>query len=336
MASFTDPVARIEAIVAGAEPAFQKAFLELVAGIQSQATLQVIADLLARGSIEAALGNLFLASESLSVPWNATFTTAGTSTGFMMSQALTAFGLPPINVTFNQLNTGAIRVMQANRLRLVREFSLGQVEATREALLRGLQTGANPIQQARNFQGSIGLTRHQVGAVANYREALERGSLEALNRELRDRRFDPAVRRAARTGIPLTNAQVDRMVERYRQRFIKHRAQTIARTEALRAANAGRFQMFIQAFEDGTLDPSQVTQIWNTAGDARVRNFTNSATSHVSMDQQERPIGIPFTSGAGASLFFPGDPSAPSNDTIRCRCAVATRILSLDAVGTTL
>lgn len=330
MASFEDPISRIERIIAGAEPEFQKAFLGLVSGLQNQASVQRVADLLARGNINEALGDLFLASGSLAIPWNGTFNAAGVSTSIVISEALQSFGLPQISVVWDQLNEGAVRVMRENRLRLVRGFTQTQVEATRTALIDGIQRGANPIEQARAFRGSIGLTPSQVRSVQNYRDSLERGSLEALNRQLRDKRFDSSVRRAASGGVPLTTEQIDRMVEAFRRRTLRHRSEVIARTEALRAANAGSQAMYLQAIENGTLDPNQLEQEWNTAGGSRVRR------SHVAMDQQKRPIGVPFTSGNGASLRYPGDPNAPAEDSIECRCAIGTRILSLDAVGTTV
>jgi uncharacterized protein with gpF-like domain len=62
-------------------------------------------------------------------------------------------------------------------------------------------------------------------------------------------------------------------------------------------------------------------QTWNTAGDERVRE------SHADMEGQQVPLGQPFVSGLGNDLMYPGDPSAPAEDVINCRCVV-TRELS--------
>jgi uncharacterized protein with gpF-like domain len=55
---------------------------------------------------------------------------------------------------------------------------------------------------------------------------------------------------------------------------------------------------------------------WIAARDSRTR------PSHVSADGQVVQVGQPFQVG-GAQLFYPGDPTGPADETIRCRCAVA-------------
>lgn len=169
--------------------------------------------------------------------------------------------------------------------------------------------------------------------MVSYRAALENLDSNALQRQLRDRRFDGTVQRAISAKEALKPAQVEKMTDRYRQRTLKHRSEVIARTEALRSVNMGINEQYAQAIQAGDLQSDQLVQIWNTAGDARVRDFSNGAqTSHQSMQGQERPVGLPFTSGAGNSLSFPGDPSAPGFETIQCRCVVSTRILSLGEI----
>jgi len=141
-----------------------------------------------------------------------------------------------------------------------------------------------------------------------------------VNLKLRDRRFDPSANRnLASLGdarVPLTNGQIDKMTQRYEQRFINHRANVIARTETTAAVNAGEMEMFQQAIDEGAIEPEDLTNTWITAGDERVRG------SHSFMNGQKRPFGTPFQSGAGNLLRFPGDPNAPGSDTIQCRCVI--------------
>ena len=54
-----------------------------------------------------------------------------------------------------------------------------------------------------------------------------------------------------------------------------------------------------------------------TAAYERVR------VSLVAMNGQSRDLQEPFTSGAGNSLRFPGDPLGPASDTVNWRCVVA-------------
>ena len=226
---------------------------------------------------------------------------------------------------FDVTNDRAVKLMREERLRLIREFTAAQREATRNALVAGIQAGENPAGQARRFRNSIGLTLSQNVAVERYRDVLTNahtGTVEALNRELRDRRFDGTVARAARTGEPLTDEQIDRMVERYRERFIRFRSETIARTEALRATNNGGHLAFMQAVDEGLLEEGQIEREWVTARDERVRS------SHAKLHGLKRGINETFPS-EGGPLLYPGDPAAPADETIRCRCVLAHRMVSL-------
>jgi len=209
--------------------------------------------------------------------------------------------------------------MQQERLRLIRNFTADQREATRSALTDGIRRGLNPRDQARMFRDSIGLTGRQQAAVNNYRRLLEEGNSEALQRQLRDRRFDPTVRRAIRTGEPLTTAQIDRMVSRYSDRMRSYRATVIARTEALRAVHQGTEELYRQAIDEGHLNSDQLMRTWHDADDRRVR------ASHNRLDGLERRIGDTFPGDEGP-LRFPGDPEAPAAETVQCRCVLSTRI----------
>ena len=209
--------------------------------------------------------------------------------------------------------------MQQERLALIREFTEQQRQATRLAMTDGITRGLNPIDQARAFRNSIGLTQRQQASVINYRRLLEQASLgdgEALTRSLRDRRFDPTIRRAIRTGEPLSQAQIDRMVERYGDRSVKYRAEVIGRTEAQRAVHAGQDEAIRQAVEDGPIEPPEVRREWISARDGRVRD------SHADLNGVVRGLDETFPGRDGA-LRFPGDPWAPPSETIQCRCSLA-------------
>jgi uncharacterized protein with gpF-like domain len=116
------------------------------------------------------------------------------------------------------------------------------------------------------------------------------------------------------------------MVKRYAERMVKYRAEVIARTEALRSVHQGTEEMYRQAIANGDLTAEALSREWNTAKDERVRE------SHAPMNGQVQPFGQPFISGAGNSLNYPGDPEAPAEEVIQCRCVVGTRITSLTAL----
>ena len=221
-------------------------------------------------------------------------------------------------IGFDVSNHRAVQHLRETRFRLISDITIEQRDAIQQTLVEGTGRGLNPRQQAVNVRRAIGLTGPQELAARNYRIALERGSADALDRELRDRRFDPRVRRAV-AGEPLTRQQIDRMVERYRDRQLRHRARVIARTEALRAVHAGAHEAYQQAIESGNFSADEVVRTWRTAADERVR------PTHVAANGQRRGLDLPFLVG-GARLLYPGDERGPARETIQCRCVVAVRV----------
>lgn len=310
---FEDPAARLERLTANVEPQFRARFLAVVASIKEAYTLESLAYMIEQGQIEEALVTAEVAALQMSSVWTQVFIRSGTETAVVLQDSLN------IIVEFDHLNRGALDVMMANRLRLVEGFVEEQRAATREALLDGISRGLNPIEQARNFRASVGLTPYQQRIINNYRRQLENLEPELFSRLLRDKRFDRTVRSAIEAGKPLTSEQIERMVERYTERWVKYRSEVIARTEALRSVHAGNNEMFRQAVERGDLDPNDLIREWVTSGRSNVRD------SHQAMGGQKRKWGELFLSGNGNLLEYPGDERAPASDTAQCVCAVTTR-----------
>ncbi|OLN21716.1 phage portal protein [Domibacillus antri] len=98
-----------------------------------------------------------------------------------------------------------------------------------------------------------------------------------------------------------------RIEELYSEEFGKARALTIARTEVISAANYGN-RMGAKATG---LD---LEKKWISVGDKRSRD------SHKTANGQTRPMDEPYDIG-GAEAMYPGDPSLPAKERIKCRCA---------------
>jgi hypothetical protein len=318
LTDFEDSHKRIERLLANAEPRMAAAFLRMVRAIRSKFTLNEIARFIETGSMAQALDTALRSVAIIGEAFVDEFVAAARETAAFFGRSVRE-----IQIVFNQTNNSAVAAMQSNQLRLVRGFTDEQRELVRQILVDGIRRGLNPLEIAREFKNSIGLTPYQLQVVANYRRSLESLSADALSRELRDRRFDPQVRRAILSDEPLTRDQIERMVQRYHERMLAHRAEVIARTEALRAVNQGTQALYLQAVEEGTLDPNNMERIWNTAADERVRG------SHRPMNGQERGIDEPFESGLGNQLRYPGDENAPAEEVINCRCVVSVRIKSI-------
>lgn len=308
-----DPESRIRALISSADPKIRNAFLEAVDSAKGQRTISQLTAMLEAGLLEEALALLEAIPAQIATAVSFVFVASGTDTADLISEVIER------TVTFDQFNQRAVNIMQNARLRLIQEFNAEQRDATLQALQEGIQSGANPREQARNFRDSIGLTTRQNQAVRNYRTLLETNSRQALNRELRDRRFDPTVIRAVNEKTPLTGTQIDRMVDRYRERYLLYRSEVIARTEALRTVHQGVDEMYQQSFDENVLDPNDLEREWITSQRFNVRD------SHDGMHGQKKAIGEDFVSDNGVILRYPGDERAPAEETVQCVCVLTTR-----------
>lgn len=94
--------------------------------------------------------------------------------------------------------------------------------------------------------------------------------------------------------------------------FNRARALTIARTESTTAANKG-----IQLGAGST--DYVVEKFWIATMDKRTRRDHMLASA-----QEPIPVNAPFIVG-GTPMMFPGDPSAPADQVINCRCVQAVQ-----------
>ena len=311
------------------EAAVRRAFQTFLVDTRSNATLHQVRQLLELGRVDAALEIVDQHVVRMANVIPRIVTEAGNASiddlGVRFGRQLTGGRVAAV---FEPGNERAAEIMGRSRLAFIRDFTREQRAATRRALSATLRAGDGPRVATRRFRDSIGLTRHQLAVVDNYRALLERQSPEALNRSLRDRRFDRALGEAVEEGgEPLERAQIDRMVSRYQDRMLNLRAETIARTEAHRALGAARNESIRQMLEQTGIDPEYVQQVWNATQDARTRD------THFAMDGQRRPLGRPFRSPSGALLMYPGDPKAPPEESINCRCVLSTIILTDDELA---
>jgi hypothetical protein len=99
--------------------------------------------------------------------------------------------------------------------------------------------------------------------------------------------------------------QIGERVEELYGQTTKGRGRTIARTETHYAQQTAN----LEGYKQGGLE----TKVW-------VATFQNTRDSHMAMDGQEVPINLPFTSGLGNKLMFPGD--GPASDSVNCQCQI--------------
>lgn len=311
----TDQRARLERLLDSYEEEFRAAFLEYVRTVRSDAVMDEILDQLEAGNATGALSTIQRHVQSFGNSLPRVFV--------MAAEAAVAESLPllpaGVAISFDPTNPRAADMMRRDRLALIRDFSEKQIISVRGALARSFDTGAGRIATAREIRGAIGLTANLDQAVQRYREILSGPPNqigEALSRDLRDRRFDRTVDAARRAGRKLTPQEVDRMVERYRERALQYRAEMIARTESTRVNSMAREEAFQQQIEQLGIPANRVTRVWNATQDQRTRD------AHATMDGQRRGLYNTFRDGEGNALQHPGDPAAPARTVINCRCVL--------------
>lgn len=222
--------------------------------------------------------------------------------------------------------------------RLITEIVEDQMQMAREVIRAGIEAGRNPRQVALDLVGRIdkmtgkrsggfiGLTRQQAQWVMNAERQLRDLDAGYFTRGRRDKRYDRLVMRAIKDGKPLAEADIRQIMQRYRDRLLNLRAETIARTEALNALRAGRHEGYQQLVGSGNVRADQVAVTWSATMDGRTRD------SHQALNGQKIRFGQLFTSPlTGARLEYPGDSThgAPGEETIACRCYASYEIKHL-------
>ncbi len=311
------------------------AFNDIIGGIRDSVVLQEIANSLNRGDLNAALDLLQLDERTwqpMEESLRDAYRTGGITGAAQIATVPTTAGT--LAMRFNVRSPAAEQWLSTNSSRMITEIVEPQRQAIRQVMTQGLAQGRNPRSVAldvvgridprtRNRTGGyIGMTDRQAQWVANARDELETLNPNYFNRQLRDRRMDGAVRRAIKSGKPLTAAQIDTAITRMQARTIRYRGETIARTESINALRSGQHEAVNQAIDDGEVDQRDVLKAWDDAGDSDTRDDHRKA----GRDYRDGiPFDQPFIVG-GARLQFPGDPSGPAEQIINCRCRERTVI----------
>lgn len=306
---------RLEQLLDQQEATIQRAFRQFLAQMNSDTVAAALTAKLEANDVPGAMAivDSYIIQLSNVIPTVAAAVGAFTATE--LTNTVRAAIPEQVNaISFDPSWPRAAEIIQQHRADFLEHFTQEQRAATSQALARSFREGTHVRQAAREFRNSIGMTPRDEQAVANYRTLLESRSKQALTRDLRDRRSDVTIERAIERNRPLTEKQIDTMVDRYRRNMLAQRAETVAITETTRAASEARDEATRQMIDQTGIEEDRIEEIWNATRDNRTRSF------HASMNGQRRALGVPFTDGLGNSLRYPGDPKAPLRTIIRCRC----------------
>lgn len=337
----------IEALAEKMLPGLSSAILSYLTALSDGVDLQAIADALQSGDIGKVIGLISAvdtgaAEEAIEDAIHAAVFGGAAAGAAQINGAITG-----VYFQFDRLNPRLIAWLKSYHLGLIRQINDTTKEAIRDKLTAGMIAGQNPITVAREVKGAIGLTSRQAQAVKNYRKELEafhtRSSAKGFNlggkisrrngrqvyalgedglpadgileRRLRDFRFDGQLKRAMATGKPIPPAQIDKMVAAYERKYMRYRAETIARTEALRTTNFGVQDAWRQAIERGKVAEPLVRRRWIVGKDERTCEVC------APIPKMNHPRGVPFDqpfkTPKGMVMLPPVHPN--------CRCTIFIR-----------
>jgi hypothetical protein len=146
------------------------------------------------------------------------------------------------NLSFELTNPAAVAELEAAGAEMVTNVSDETIAALREALVDAYANGRTGQQVARDIRDMIGLTRRDVGQLGRLREELA-AQVEAGE---------------------LTQAQMDKFLDKWVRAKIRYRAQVIADHELNRAGNYGQQALWDQVQADGLM-PSNARRQWVVA-----------------------------------------------------------------------
>jgi hypothetical protein len=310
------------------------AFMSSVRSIIDFAQIGLIAERLEKGDIDGAVRAVGLDPVQFR-EFDKAIAEAFEDGGKFSSKRVPAIKQPDghrLVVQFDVRNPRAEQWLKDHSSKLVSQIMDDQRTMVQQALRTGMELGQNPRTVALDLIGRIGsngqrsggligLTSSQEQWVRKYEAELRSDNpTAALSRTLRDKRFDGAVNRAAKAGEPLSADAIQNMTTAYRNRALRYRAETVARTEALSSLHESQEEAFRQAAAKGGVDVRTITRVWHTSGDKRVRD------SHRAMKGQSVGLHETFVTPSGARLAYPGDPNGPASEIINCRCWVENSI----------
>lgn len=163
---------------------------------------------------------------------------------------------------FDQTTQDKLRSWQD---KMIADLETGARDSIEAVVLAGTRDGLTGDDIVGDIRAMIGLTDTQATAVLNYRAMLETLDPDALRRQLRDDAYDAAFNAARDAGTDLDAAIVDEMVSAYEDNYLDYRANAIAQTESVRAANAGLHDAYSQAVDRGALPDEAVRRFWQTS-----------------------------------------------------------------------
>ncbi|TQX91315.1 head morphogenesis protein [Rhizobium sp. rho-13.1] len=318
-------------------PDMEKAFHAAVDDLKSEVVIKEVVAKLEQNDVAGALSALHIDPTAFQ-PLADAMRAAYGSGGSLVAQALPQLFTPDgTRVVFrwdvsNQAAEANIRDLSS---KLITNISGGTVQAVQQAIVNGYAQGQGPAAIALDLVGRrnnvtgkreggiIGLNGPQSELIARTQINLASGDPVLMKKYLdlntRDKRFDGAVKKAIAAGKPLDAATATKVLARLRDKNLKLRGDTIARTETVTAVLTAKHDAYRQALAKANRDETLVKRKWRSSGKITVRH-----THQILNGQEVVGMDLPFVSVSGAMLRYPGDVGlgAPVSEIVNCECDV--------------
>jgi hypothetical protein len=310
----------LDAFATTQEPAVAAAILAAVQDLRARVTDDELVDIIGRGDVDALLQQVDFDGVRYALRDAAQRSAEQTPGGFTAANGQVMGAWPTIiRVRFDTLApyaVAALRDFESKAVEVIRQdMRAGFVAAIRE----GVASGVNPIETARRIRDMLGLPDNLVRAVQSYRDALLSGNRsdlrDALDRALRDGRYDRTVLQALANRTPIDPEKAERMVAAYERRALQHNAETLARTGTMDALNQGSRLAWREAIEQQVVQIYELRRFWIVARDERT---CPRCLTIPQLNPAGRGMDEPFVTPYDGLVMFP-------TLHFRCRCVVYTR-----------
>ena len=299
--------AQLDAILIELEPELRQALLEALEGMRKGVDMAALRDAIERGDVEGVEEALNV-DEGLFSP----YVVAATLIYMRYGQAFA----PTLGVRFNATAPAGTDMIRQNVERMTREAR----EAARDMAMQGI----GRRETAKRIRDMLGLSRAQQSYVESMRQRLESGDPAQLRailkgQALRDKRFDPAIKKAIETGKPISAGQIEKMTAAYSRKLLRKRAEDIAAAEAQQYAELSKYEAARQSGK-------HIRKIWRHS-----RIWLRARPDHVYMNGHEvEGVEMPFIMPDGIAMQYPHDPAGGAKHNANCRCRVRSKVIRDD------
>jgi hypothetical protein len=218
------------------QPELRRTFVNAVEELRRSLPIGELTDLIEQGALADALNTLTelqLSEAQLGSARQALVEIFTRSAG----PTLAEFGM-----VFDAVNERSVRWATQHAALMVTRINSETMKAIRNVIVRGQVEGLAPRRQARLIQEMVGLTSRDALAVSRFRDGM--------------------------VAAGLKQSVIESRTARMSRRLLRRRAENIARTETIRAANMGVQLSWRSAMDRGHL-PQGTQKVWIASGDDR-------------------------------------------------------------------